>query len=208
MHNFQVLRVVKTRQATYVVLNHLIEYVQNLEKAGILEEKEMLHLHDAVQVSCGVINYFMLIFYLMVHSAETYSWVVHLLIDSSNFQTDLKKLLRNPPLVKLPKISNIHPMLGALPSSVRELLSSGTKEMMKLRGLTLYKEGAKSKGIWLISNGVVKVLNSLGMKLTIQFLMVCTEDLKISVFPVGKQDDSKQAPFLSNFYAREHIGSL
>ncbi|XP_027191972.1 sodium/hydrogen exchanger 7 isoform X4 [Cicer arietinum] len=115
----QVLRVVKTRQATYVVLNHLIEYVQNLEKAGILEEKEMLHLHDAVQ-------------------------------------TDLKKLLRNPPLVKLPKISNIHPMLGALPSSVRELLSSGTKEMMKLRGLTLYKEGAKSKGIWLISNGVVK----------------------------------------------------
>ncbi|KAK7399871.1 hypothetical protein VNO78_11065 [Psophocarpus tetragonolobus] len=115
----QVLRVVKTRQATYAVLNHLIEYVQNLEKAGILEEKEMLQLHDAVQ-------------------------------------TDLKKLLRNPPLVKLPKISHIHPMLGALPSSVRESLASCTKEMMKLRGLTLYKEGAKSNGIWLISNGVVK----------------------------------------------------
>ncbi|XP_061367084.1 sodium/hydrogen exchanger 8 [Gastrolobium bilobum] len=115
----QVLRVVKTRQATYVVLNHLIEYVQNLEKAGILEKKEMLHLHDAVQ-------------------------------------TDLKKLLRNPPLVKLPKISSIHPMLGALPSSVREPLASSTREMMKLRGLTLYKEGAKSNGIWLISNGVVK----------------------------------------------------
>ncbi|XP_027344134.1 sodium/hydrogen exchanger 8 isoform X2 [Abrus precatorius] len=115
----QVLRVVKTRQATYIVLNHLIEYVQNLEKAGILEEKEMLHLHDAVQ-------------------------------------TDLKRLLRNPPLVKLPKMSSIHPMLGALPSSVREPLASSTKEMMKLRGLTLYKEGSKSNGIWLISNGVVK----------------------------------------------------
>jgi hypothetical protein len=47
---FQVLRVVKTRQVTYSVLNHLIDYVQNLEKVGLLEEKEMLHLHDAVQV--------------------------------------------------------------------------------------------------------------------------------------------------------------
>lgn len=46
----QVLRVVKTRQVTYAVLNHLIDYVQNLEKVGLLEEKEMLHLHDAVQV--------------------------------------------------------------------------------------------------------------------------------------------------------------
>jgi len=52
--NYQVLRVVKTRQATYVVLNHLIEYVQNLEKIGILERKEMLHLHDVVQVSCVI----------------------------------------------------------------------------------------------------------------------------------------------------------
>ena len=41
----------KTRQVTYSVLNHLIDYVQNLEKIGLLEEKEMLHLHDAVQVS-------------------------------------------------------------------------------------------------------------------------------------------------------------
>jgi hypothetical protein len=61
----------------------------------------------------------------------------------------------------------MHPMLGALPSSVREPLVSDTKEMMKLRGLTLYKEGAKSNGIWLIANGVVKVLSSLGMKLTL-----------------------------------------
>jgi len=58
-------------------------------------------------------------------------------------------------------------MLGALTSSVREPLVSDTKEMMKLRGLTLYKEGAKSNGIWLISNGVVKVLSSLSMKLTL-----------------------------------------
>ncbi|XP_052881610.1 sodium/hydrogen exchanger 7 isoform X2 [Gossypium arboreum] len=118
----QVLRVVKTRQVTYSVLNHLIDYLHNLEKAGLLEEKEMLHLHDAVQ-------------------------------------TDLKRLLRNPPLVKIPKINDIisaHPFLGALPSSVRESLECSTKEKMKTRGMTLYKEGSRPNGIWLISNGVVK----------------------------------------------------
>ncbi|XP_048318425.2 sodium/hydrogen exchanger 8 isoform X2 [Ziziphus jujuba] len=118
----QVLRVVKTRQVTYSVLNHLIDYVKNLEKVGLLEEKEMLHLHDAVQ-------------------------------------TDLKKLLRNPPSVKIPKISNminVHPLMGALPSSVREPLEGSIKETMKLRGVTLYREGSKPSGIWLISNGTVK----------------------------------------------------
>ncbi|KAM3705589.1 hypothetical protein ACJW31_03G091400 [Castanea mollissima] len=118
----QVLRVVKTRQVTYSVLNHLIDYVQNLEKIGLLEEKEMLHLHDAVQ-------------------------------------TDLKKLLRNPPLVKIPKISDlisVHPLFGAIPCSIRAPLEGSTKETMKLRGVTLYKEGSKPNGIWLISNGVVK----------------------------------------------------
>jgi hypothetical protein len=100
----------------------------------------------------------------MIHSSEIHCWAVPLLIDSFNFQTDLKKLLRNPPLVKLPKISNIHPMLDALPSSVRGPLVSGSKETMKLRGSTLYKEGTKSNGIWLISNGVVKVLSYLSMK--------------------------------------------
>ncbi|KAL4018599.1 hypothetical protein IC575_022199 [Cucumis melo] len=118
----QVLRVVKTRQVTYSVLNHLIEYVQNLEKVGLLEEKEMLHLHDAVQ-------------------------------------TDLKRLLRNPPLLKIPKMRNLisaHPFLGALPPLVREPLEVSTKEVMKLRGVTLYKEGSKPSGVWLISNGVVK----------------------------------------------------
>ncbi|KAK8529156.1 hypothetical protein V6N12_059946 [Hibiscus sabdariffa] len=102
----QVLRVVKTRQVTYSVLDHLIDYLQNLEKVGLLEEKEMLRLHDAVQ-------------------------------------TDLKKLLRDPPLVKIPKLNDLisaHPLLGALPSTARETL----------------QEGSKPNGVWLISNGVVK----------------------------------------------------
>ncbi|KAJ6903287.1 SOS1-like protein 1 [Populus alba x Populus x berolinensis] len=118
----QVLRVVKTRQATYSVLNHLIDYVQNLEKVGLLEEKEMLHLHDAVQ-------------------------------------TDLKRFLRNPPLVMLPKITDlisVHPLLGALPSMVRKPLERSSKEIMKTRGVPLYKEGSKPNGVWLISSGVVK----------------------------------------------------
>ncbi|XP_058108443.1 sodium/hydrogen exchanger 8-like isoform X1 [Magnolia sinica] len=118
----QVLRVVKTRQATYSILKHLSEYVQNLEKAGLLEQKEMLQLHERVQ-------------------------------------TDLKKLLRNPPLVKMPKLSDIfstHPLLGALPSMVREPLEASTKEIMKTRGVTLYREAMKATGIWLVSNGVVK----------------------------------------------------
>nr|QBF58650.1 plasmalemma Na+/H+ antiporter [Lycium ruthenicum] len=118
----QVLRVVKTRQVTYAVLNHLLEYVHNLEKIGILEEKEMIHLHDAVQ-------------------------------------TDLKRLVRNPPLVKVPKIReliSVNPLLGALPPPVRETLLGSTKEIMKLRGTTLYEEGSKPTKVWLISNGVVK----------------------------------------------------
>ncbi|KAJ6721369.1 hypothetical protein OIU85_024458 [Salix viminalis] len=118
----QVLRVVKTRQVTYSVLNHLIDYVQNLEKVGLLEEKEMLHLHDSVQ-------------------------------------TDLKRLLRNPPLVNVPTITDlisVHPLPGALPSMVREALEGSMNEMMKPCGVPLYKEGSNPNGIWLISSGVVK----------------------------------------------------
>ncbi|KAI3717473.1 hypothetical protein L1987_69112 [Smallanthus sonchifolius] len=118
----QVLRVLKTRQVTYSVLNHLIEYVQDLEKFGLLEEKELVHLHDAVQ-------------------------------------TDLKKLLRNPPLVKIPKAHDLisaNPLLGALPAAVREKIVGSTKETMKLRAVTLYREDCKANGVWLISNGVVK----------------------------------------------------
>nr|UUA47112.1 salt overly sensitive 1 [Lilium pumilum] len=118
----QVLRVVKTKQVTYSILNQLSNYVQSLEKTGLLEQKEMLHLDDAVQ-------------------------------------TDLKKLLRNPPIVRMPKMSDllrVHPLLGALPSALCEPLESATKEAMKIRGITLYKEGSKPNGIWLISTGVVK----------------------------------------------------
>ncbi|KAJ0988445.1 hypothetical protein J5N97_006801 [Dioscorea zingiberensis] len=118
----EVLRVVKTRQVTYSILKHLSDYLQNLKRVGLLEEKEMLHLDDAVQ-------------------------------------TDLKKLLRNPPLVKMPRIGDLtsaHPMLGALSSSVCAPLVSSTKETTKFRGVALYKEGSKSNGIWLISLGVVK----------------------------------------------------
>ena len=71
----------------------------------------------------------------------------------------MKRLLRNPPLVKLPKIGDListHPLLGALPAALRVLVGSA-KEIVKLRGSTLYKEGSRPNGIWLISNGVVKV---------------------------------------------------
>ncbi|KAM0964342.1 hypothetical protein ACFX2C_020402 [Malus domestica] len=118
----QVLRVVKTRQVTFSALNQLTEYLQNLEKVGMLEEKETLHLHDAVQ-------------------------------------TDMKKLLRNPPSVKIPKINDLislHPLTGALPPSVREPVEASTKETMKLCGVTLYEEGSKPTGIWFLSTGVVK----------------------------------------------------
>ncbi|XP_057962922.1 sodium/hydrogen exchanger 8 [Malania oleifera] len=118
----QVLRVVKTRQVTYSMLKHLSDYVQNLEEVGLLEQKEMLHLHDAVQ-------------------------------------TDLKKLLRNPPVVKIPRKSDLisgHPLFGVLPSTISEPLKGSTKEIMESRGTTLYREGSNPNGIWLISNGLVK----------------------------------------------------
>ncbi|XP_021598719.1 sodium/hydrogen exchanger 8 isoform X3 [Manihot esculenta] len=122
----EVLRVLKTRQVTHSVLRHLINYVQSLGMVGLLEEKEMLHLHDAVQA-------------------------------------DLKRLLRDPPLVNIPKITDLisnHPLLGALPPTVCEPLVGSTKRTMKPRGSRLYKQGSKSTGVWLISNGVVKWSNN------------------------------------------------
>jgi hypothetical protein len=118
----QVLRVLKTRQVTYSVLTHLSEYIQNLQKTGLLEEKEMVHLDDALQ-------------------------------------TDLKKLKRNPPLVKMPRVSdllNTHPLVGALPAAARDPLLSNTKETVRGHGTILYREGSRPTGIWLISIGVVK----------------------------------------------------
>lgn len=78
----------------------------------------------------------------------------------SFLQTDLKRLQRNPPTVKIPKVGDLittHPFLGALPSNLRDLLVGSTKEEVKVRGMALYKEGGKPNGIWLIANGVVKV---------------------------------------------------
>nr|BAF41925.1 Na+/H+ antiporter [Phragmites australis] len=118
----QVLRVLKTRQVTYSVLTHLSGYIQNLQKTGLLEEKEMVHLDDALQ-------------------------------------TDLKKLKRNPPLVKMPRVSellNNHPLVGALPAVSRDLLLSNTKETVRGHGTNLYREGSRPTGIWLVSIGVVK----------------------------------------------------
>lgn len=46
----QVLRAVKTKQVTHAILGHLTEYVKTLENGGLLEAKETLQLHDAVQV--------------------------------------------------------------------------------------------------------------------------------------------------------------
>lgn len=80
-----------------------------------------------------------------------------------SMQTDLKKLLRNPPLVKIPKAHDLisaNPLLGALPPAVRDKIVGSTKETMKLRAVSLYREESKANGVWLISNGVVKVIDS------------------------------------------------
>ncbi|VAH71056.1 unnamed protein product [Triticum turgidum subsp. durum] len=118
----QVLRVLKTRQVTYAVLTHLSEYIQDLGKTGLLEEKEIVHLDDALQ-------------------------------------TDLKKLKRNPPLVKMPRVRellNTHPLVGALPAALRDPLLSNTKETIKGHGTVLYTEGSRPTGVWLVSSGIVK----------------------------------------------------
>ena len=77
----------KTRQVTYSVLNHLIDYVQNLEKIGLLEEKEMLHLHDAVQVSFSDV----LLFTLLLSSVYT-SQIFIFIILTRNFASILCRL--------------------------------------------------------------------------------------------------------------------
>ncbi|KAM3383709.1 hypothetical protein ACQJBY_008405 [Aegilops geniculata] len=118
----QLLCVLKTRQVTYAVLTYLSENVQNLWKAGLLEEKEMAHLDDA-------------------------------------WQTDLKKLKRNPQLVKMPRVSDLlgaHPLVSMLPAAVRAPLLSNTKEKVKGHGAALYMEGLRATGIWIVSIGAVK----------------------------------------------------
>ncbi|KAK1439485.1 hypothetical protein QVD17_05304 [Tagetes erecta] len=74
-------------------------------------------------------------------------------------QNDSKKLGRNLPLVNIQNAHDLisaNPLLGALPSAVREQIVSCSKETMKLQGVALYREGSKPNGIWLISKGMVK----------------------------------------------------
>eukprot|EP00268_Persea_americana_P013267 TRINITY_DN15789_c0_g1_i4.p1 TRINITY_DN15789_c0_g1~~TRINITY_DN15789_c0_g1_i4.p1 ORF type:complete len:542 (+),score=89.32 TRINITY_DN15789_c0_g1_i4:146-1771(+) len=74
-------------------------------------------------------------------------------------QDDLKKLLKKPPSVKMPKLSemqSVHPLLASLPSVIRESIESSTEKIMKMSKVTLYREGSKTNGIWLISSGIVK----------------------------------------------------
>lgn len=52
----QVLRAIKTRQVTHAVLEHLSDGVEKLEKAGLLGEKEILHLHESVKVRLVISN--------------------------------------------------------------------------------------------------------------------------------------------------------
>lgn len=46
----QVLPEVRRKSVTYCILLHLSEYVQNLRKSGLLEAKEMDHLHEVVEM--------------------------------------------------------------------------------------------------------------------------------------------------------------
>lgn len=100
----------------------------------------------------------------MILSSTNLFKLISKLIYFSIVQTDLKKLLRNPPLVKVPKAAdrlNVHPFFGPLPSTLRALLESSANEIIKAPGTTLYKEGSNANGIWLICNGVVKVSGNL-----------------------------------------------
>ena len=62
--------------------------------------------------------------------------------------------------MKMPRVSdllNTHPLVGALPAAARDPLLSNTKETVRGHGMTIYREGSRPTGIWLISIGVVKV---------------------------------------------------
>lgn len=90
---------------------------------------------------------------------------------------NLKKLQRDPPLVRMPKAKELlhaHPFIGALPEEDRFPFESSTKEIIKMRGITLYKESSKPNGIWLISNGVVKVCQNTNGSISSIFLFEAT----------------------------------
>ena len=76
------------------------------------------------------------------------------------YQADMKRLLRNPPLVKMPTTTEIlrsQPFLASQPAEVRESLKASAKESMRLRDSLLYRENSRADGVYLIANGVVKV---------------------------------------------------
>ncbi|KAH7444411.1 hypothetical protein KP509_02G077100 [Ceratopteris richardii] len=121
----EVLRVVKTKQVTQAILNELVDYIDGLEKTGLLEGKEINHLHGVVQA-------------------------------------DLKRLLRNPPSVKVPSMVETlraHPFIVSQPLEIQEALINSAKEAMKFRNNFLCNEDYRAEGIWLVANGVVQWSN-------------------------------------------------
>lgn len=61
--------------------------------------------------------------------------------------------------MKMPSVSDLldtHPLIGVLPAVVRAPLLLNTKGTVKGYGTTLYMEGSRATGIWIVSTGVVK----------------------------------------------------
>lgn len=97
-------------------------------------------------------------------------------------QVDLKKLMKRPPVVKMPSAAQVltsQPFLKAIPDRLQSPLINGAKEFMKLRGSVLYTEGSTADGIWLIASGVIQVVLTLnwcrrsfwGLELSIHFIL-------------------------------------
>ncbi|XP_056165022.1 sodium/hydrogen exchanger 8-like isoform X1 [Syzygium oleosum] len=125
----EVLRIVRTSQVTYSLLNDLEDYIQNLGRDGVLDDKLSLHLHELVQNS-------------------VLCW-----------QSDYKKLLRSPPRIKVPRARAVisqHPCLRSLPYEVRQALENSVKETVKPQGLVLSEKGCLPRSLFLIANGLVK----------------------------------------------------
>ncbi|KAJ0726654.1 putative cyclic nucleotide-binding domain, cation/H+ exchanger, cation/H+ exchanger, CPA1 family [Helianthus annuus] len=146
------------------IINESVKEEEDAEK--FLEDArltfpEVLHVVKTRQVGCSVLHRL----FEYVQELETVGLLgktelVHL---NDAVQNDLKNLLRNLPLVKIPRAHDLissNPLLGSLPSAVRKQIVGHTKEAMKLHGVPLYLEGSKPNGIWLISKGVVKWRNS------------------------------------------------
>ncbi|XP_076900354.1 sodium/hydrogen exchanger 7-like [Bidens hawaiensis] len=142
---------------------------------------EVLHVVKTKQVGCSVLNDL----YKYVEDLEKVGLLgqTELVHFQDAVQNDIKKLVRNLPSVKLPKAHDLirsNPLLGALPSAVREQITGSVNEAMKLQGVALYKEGAKPNGVWLISNGVVKC----GIKRNLSFNPTCEHGTTFGLYEV------------------------